>query len=358
MNKNIIDKIEVSLLKIKAKIPSPKRIQNYTEFIQVKNRLKYNLFSVETYISLVRLTNTLWKSKKPVSRMALLKALDFYFKNASGNIEFLSDSDRKEIFRLYKSTIEDCQYLNPKKIEDARKIANRLMRNLCFETEDEKWLCNQVINYPHVLEVIFYYPKKSSVFQNWVKDNFLKFEFRVFRAELLSYLFDEDEDYIFDPFILLDDFKSHNRMDKKIIEDFKLEYEAFELLKIELKGLTTDKIDYPKELEWLRNDFEYEGLHYPVIKFVKRTYPVPTVFSYADEIYIPDFKKLKKYFSTNFFRIYFATVLQGIAFSRLDKSKKIKLLKKYCYKESIQDFIKIGEKFKLEDALIWLRQLA
>ena len=94
------------------------------------------------------------------------------------------------------------------------------------------------------------------------------------------------------------------------------------------------------------------------IELVKRFYPVPTVHDKTADDWVPDFEALESFFEASHTSLLKVTMVWGIAYSRIDKKLKSKLLRKYYCPEAHYSISRVATKQGLLEVLKWmLKQL-
>src|SRR5690554_4292073 len=160
-------KINRAIIEIKNPYPEDDMILCYSDFLKVRDYLRYYQFNPIVFDNLVRLTNDIWKTKQRINRLSLLRKIKQYknlvLYNYLGShfnmpvFEFSMET-RKLLFELFKKTFEDSSFISEKQLEEARMIANSLLINVILSPIEEEWLwvnaptseliLNRVLRYP------------------------------------------------------------------------------------------------------------------------------------------------------------------------------------------------------------------
>ena len=341
------DLIQNHILKIKPSVLDVKSINNYQDFLSHKNTISNYSFSKKLFYKLVEIANRNWKNPNHFNHLNLLKNLVRYSKNHQHIIEKSELQEKKFLFLLYKNSFEKTEYINPRQKDKIRKLTFDLIQGISFGKKEEKWLCENAFFHSLVLDKVLQYPKKSETISQWVKDNFMHNELRNRRSETLSFLLDEDPEYNLNPEILREDFKILNSLDYERILIHESNLEAQELLKKEWLQIFPYEFNLPEELSWLYEDLEILPDEIEKIEYYKRPYKTPTQFSSEVNFRIPNFNLMKSEFNKNFDFHYHSTILWAIAYSRLEKKEKERLLIKNYSDSTIKVFLKICLKWKM-----------
>lgn len=359
-------KIELQRAIIELENPFPKDdlILSYSDFLKVRDYLSYFQFNPILFDNLVKLANDKWDTKIRISRLSLLQKLKqyyhitqqdktsgYYSRNTKPNFQIAVET-RKSLFDLFKKTFEERNYISHNQLDEARKICNNLLINLELTTIEEKWLCSHFSLSELILNRVLRYPIKSKIISNWAKSNFHNNILRSRRAELLSWVIDQDPGFEIGEQILLDDFDYLNKKDMQAIQDYDDEIAANKIME---QGLE----DYlPKKTHSIFFDDTYHkerfGLSVPELKLSKRPYAIPLDTSKEYPVSIPNFDALKKDFHTNLPTHQKVTMIWAIAYSRLDNEIKYSLLKKYYSHETYYSLYRVCKKTKNIELLKWI----
>jgi len=303
-------------------------IGDYADFLREKENLKslYN-FNLLVFNSLVKLANELWCSKERLKRYELLITIERYLKRGSDKLD---DTAKMNLFHLMKKIFENGVSNN------SSNICISMLRGFYFSTEYEIWLCENVELYPELIHRIITYPVASSVITKWVSENFNREEFRQQRYKALSWLINENLDYVIDNQILIDDFEYVNEVDTKRMLIW-LEYESYTFV----------------DSRYIKNGMrDGEKLNNCL---TSRPYcsVICSGLSVGD---MPDFTPLRNYFTENLTGIKSQTMLWAVAYSKLPTNVKYKLLKKYYSPACFYTLLNIAKRYKFLSILEWLKK--
>jgi hypothetical protein len=146
---------------------------------------------------------------------------------------------------------------------------------------------------------------------------------------------------------LIDDFEYVNSLDEKIIQEYLDDKEIENQLNEDLKEVFSDNMPVKLYDDDIDNGYS--------VKYHKRFYPVPLKFHHDYDLMSPDFVLLTEDFYENIERNLKLTMIWGIAYSRIEDSIKIELLKKYYTEETYWSLLRVGKKNKLLELLRWMK---
>jgi len=303
-------------------------IGDYADFLQEKEKLQslYS-FNLSVFNSLVKLANEIWCSKERLKRYELLITIERYLRKGSDKLD---DTAKMNLFHLMKKIFENDVSNN------SANICISMLRGFYFSTEYEVWLCEKAEHYPELIHRIITYPIASSVITKWVSENFNREEFRQQRYKALSWLINENLDYIIDNQILIDDFEYVNEIDTNRMLIW-LEDESFTF------------VDSRYRASGMRHD---EKLHNCL---ASRPY-CSVICSGLSAGDIPDFTPLRNYFTENLSDIKSQTMLWAVAYSKLPSNIKYKLLKRYYSPACFYTLLNIAKRYKFLHILEWLKK--
>jgi hypothetical protein len=347
--------VQKAISELENPYPNDNLITCYKDFLKVRDFLPYYKYSIKVFQSLVDLTNEIWDTNQRINRISLLESLKKYGKNRDknrgDNLIELPIETKTKIFLLFKCCFDRPERLSANQINEAKNLCNYLLINLVLRVEEEKWLCENTGLSENVLNRVLRYPIKSEVITNWVKENYNMDIYRIRRAELASWLIDEDPNFEIDKRTLTLDFGYFNISDIKAIQEYENQVAVNNLIKErELNGIIQSK-----------NLFDDENVNpeivsaIPELKLTFRHYSIPIDTSKDYQLNVPDFKIMCKDFYADIDTTFKRTMLWAIAYSRLDSKLKSELLKKYYCKETYWSFFRICKKHKLIKSLKWLK---
>lgn len=351
MKKRLLE-IRRGIQEIQKPFPKNNLITCYRDFLRVRDFLLYYRYNQKVFISLVELTFSIWESEKRINRISLLESITRYGnKKKKGKTDCTVEVNAK-IFWLFKKCILNQSALTRKQRKEAKIICNGIVRNVILEEEDIKWLCDNVEKSELILNRVLRYPAKSGIISNWAKENFLNNNFRNRRAEIVGWILDENPDFEFDRQVLIDDFEYLNLKDINAIEEYEREYKSTKILSQQLEDVLPLRQLPPLNPDENYVEPPYVNISFPELKLTKRFYPVA-----AKHGEYPDYDRLRDKFYSRVDATHKITMLWAIAYSRLDKSIKSELMKKYYCNETYRSFLKICRKNKLLDLLKWLEKI-
>jgi len=347
--------IQSAILELENPYPNDNLITCYKDFLKVRDFLPYYKYNPKVFQSLVDLTSEIWYKNQRINRISLLESLKKYGKNRDKergeNIIDLPIETKTRIFLLFKGCFDEPERLSANQINDAKNLCNYLLINIVLRVEEEKWLCENTGLSENVLNRVLRYPIKSEVITNWVKGNYNMDIYRIRRAELASWLIDEDPNFEIDKRTLILDFGYFNISDVKAIQEYENEVAVNNIIKErELNGILSSKN--------LFDDMESNPeliSSIPELRLTHRHFGISLDSSKDSRLHIPDFKKMCKNFYANIDTTFKITMLWAIAYSRLDSKLKSELLKKYYCEETYWSFFKICKRLKLIKSLKWLK---
>ncbi len=353
-------RIQMVIDEIENPNPPNSFIKNYLDFLKNRDSLPFYKFNPIVLESLIDLTLHSWNTKDRISRLSLIESIRRYSRDEDSQRVYLNSNRKlvtlptivkKKLFLLFKNCFEEAQVLTRKQLPEARKICNSLLLNIDLEEVEEKWLVTNYTLSPLILNRLLRYPKRSKIISNWVKEYYHDDNLRNRRAELLSWILDEEPSYSPDPKTLLEDFNYFNEQDRKAVEEVK---ETFELNRLLAKQLGKNEVsDRIFDIPGIDLDPE-SALELKPLKLSKRFYQVPTIFSEDYYENFPDFGMLETHFNENIETFLRVTMMWGIGYSRLDEGQKSDLLIRYYSKETENTFFRICRRYKLVGPLEWL----
>lgn len=335
-HQQLIEQAIIAIRHKKERLPSRNvkddLIVNYEDFMREQDMLKnhYN-FKQSVFNSLVNLADELWSGSKRFNRYDLLNTMKQYL--ARGNHK-LDTSSKEKLFELFKKIFAD-----GKASKSLAEICFLMLRDFSLSAEFETWLCQLTEHYssPALIRLILNYPIASKPITQWVTDNFRSDAMRKNRYKAISWLINENPDYVIDNQTLIDDFEFFNRCDAYNIQN------AF----------------YDKESvlsffdECLTPKYSFE----PHINYnlLNRSY-CSVSFRDATAYDIPDFTPLKEFFADYFVDIKSDIMLLAISESKLATNLKIKLLKKHYLPTCFSTLVGIAIQYKYISILQWLKK--
>jgi hypothetical protein len=336
--------------------PEDDLIVNYRDFLNYRDVLRYFQYNHRVFESLLTLTVDMWKSQLKINRASLLHVTKRYRAKAPNKL--LSAEMQEKVFWLFTQVVihENMNY-SRETIAGLKFSANNMLTGMMLTDEQQWYLVEHVEASFHVLNRILRYPHRSAIFSQWVYQHFLDDAYRLRRAELVSWLLDDDPDYKLDMAIVTDDFEYECRLNKALIQHYQEDYEAYKVVKDELVPVFLTE----KDTNWADSEFIIE----PFINFrdAKPVFEAANKRQYRWHIEdpqhkydIPDLAQERIYFYENQKLIHTATMAWAIAYSRLEANEKTRLLKLYFNPDIDYTFLKVGSRTKNVEFLEWLEK--
>ncbi len=355
-------KIQKAIYEIENPYPPDSFILNYQDFLNYRDSLPHFQYNPYVLENLLDLSLSSWHTTERISRLSILENIRRYTRDEESRTAYVASNKKlaglklmtkKKVFKIFKNCFEEAQLLTDKQLPEARKICNSLLLNIDLEETEEKWLCTNYLKSHLILNRILRYPKRSKIISNWVKEHYHDDNLRSRRAELLSWVLDEEPEYSLNQKTLLEDFNYFNEQDRKAVQEVKETFKLNRLLAEQLgKNEVSDRIfDIPGIDLDPESDLELKPL-----ELSKRFYNVPTIFSedYCENF--PDLDRLKVHFHQNLDIFLRVTMMWGIGYSRLNDKQKSALLMLYYSEESEITFFRICRRCKLVGPLEWLKK--
>lgn len=361
MNKQRKIELQRAIIELENPYPKDDLILSYSDFLMVRDYLNYYQFNPVVFDNLINLANDIWNTKKRISRLSLLQKIkqylhhdptrDYYNRSTKPNFQ-LKVETRKLLFNLFRKTFEERNYISHKQLDEARKICNNVLINLNLTQIEEEWLCSNTLASELILNRVLRYPIKSEVISNWAKSNFQSNTLRSRRAELLSWIIDQEPTFEICQQTLIDDFEYLNQSDLQAIQNYDDEIAANKIIEQEL-GEYLPKKTYYNFFDGTYHE-ENVDLSIPELKLSKRPYGVTIDTSKQYPVSIPNFEKLREEFYKNLPTHQKVTMIWAIAYSRLDNTLKYSLLKKYYSNETYYSMYKVCKRTKNNELLKWI----
>jgi len=337
-----------ALAEVENQDPKDDLIVDYRDFLKHRQFLHYYQFNPAVFTSLLSLTVKLWTTKKRISRLSLVTALkrygytkDILNKKRIFELKNVPKTVANDLFELFKFSHDHTNYykLSPIQYKEITNGTNSLLIGQKLNDTSLQWLCTHYELHPNVLNRILRYPFKSSFISAWVRRHYHDDKLVSRRAELASWMIDEDSEFKVTRQRIIKDFEIMIKEDEDELHQFKFDYDVSQALNAELSNdslFEESIIDAPK----------YDMPHRPY-NFVIDTNKKHGLYGPI----LPDLNETKKHFLTFAYRTVTVTNLWSVAYSRLSKAQKSKRLLKDCTTENIWSLIKICKKYKLLEPL-------
>lgn len=346
--------INCAIAEIEQKFPANNLISSYKDFIKHRNYLHFYQYNEAVIINLIDLTHSLWNTKNRINRASLISVTKRYFKKAESKTNIPTATATK-IFELFKEIVnhENLNYSRDS-IELTKKAINSILVGIILKEEELKWLCDNSNHSGFILNRLLRYNLKSNAISNWAKENFEKDFARNRRSEITSWIINENPNFKIDKDTIEYDFEYQVNEDKRLVEVFKEEMDAYRFIEKEVRPLITSDDD---------SFFDDDGLEYKIKIQEKPSLNIPRrIYSYSLAMPIgyggdiPDFKSTSERFYDNFEIHYQRIMAWSIAYSRLAIDEKINQLSKYYSKELYPTFFTIGKRLKSVEYFKWLKE--
>lgn len=333
------------MCEIENPFPPNSLIDNYRDFIGVRDRLHHFQFNQFVFEAIINLAIETWCSEKRINRLSLLTTIKRYGFRRSGGpaTNSYSKEVNHKLFKLYRNCIESAHYIPKNQLSEAIRLCNYMLINAVLPDTDVKWMLNNYHLDSRMLNRILRYPEKNELISQWIEEHFKEDELCIRRAEATSWLLDYDPEFIFDKDLLLFDLQRTNTIDKERINEYESSIALFEVLADSNSNQKSDKL--------------LIGMtEYPTLDLVKRPYAMQGDNTGPHSNFIPDFEKVFTDYEAELDYNFNATMMWAIAYSRLDKQTKTELLKRHYTSETYAPLVKIASRYRLLGVLEWLHE--
>src|SRR5690554_1514292 len=109
--------IKRALIAIENPMPEDDLINDYKDFLKVRDFLHYYQFNPKVFGSLAKLCNALWHSEKRINRLSLVNSLKSYGKSTEP-INDLPLDVRQQLFELFRKSFEEANVLRENQVEE------------------------------------------------------------------------------------------------------------------------------------------------------------------------------------------------------------------------------------------------
>lgn len=334
-NKSLIDR---TIWEITNPKPNCSLFTNYKDFMRNKHIIPYYKFNTQFLNQLLTLAEKTFEQNGRFNHTVMFDMIKIYIREHKAKLDLPT---RERVFSLIKC------YYEKAKISD--KIENNtlsILTNLAISEDAEKWLCEMqdrqmeeecdyysILNRTKFLNRILRYPAKSKMISNWISANYNNDHLRSRRAEAISWILNENADFVVDDQTLIDDFEFTNLLDRKIV------YNVNEI---------QSQSEREKEVV-----FDNLSIYTENSKLCYRPYVCITYNHIQGSE--PDFTELHRFFNENIKKIKSQTMLWAVAYSHLTDREKNSLIKKYYLPDLFVTAFKIAKKHRLVKLLIWLK---
>ena len=356
MKRNILE-IQRAIVKLENPYPKDDLISNYQDFLKYRDFLDLYQFNIKVLEALIQLSNNTWLTGERIDRMSILWAIKKYGYETHHNgyrcrllkAKNPSEELRLKLFHLFKRCFDENIPLNKKRLIELQNTCNGMIIMVPLNDSCVQWLCDNAFNSENILNRVLRYPVKSTIISKWVKRNYTNTNLHNRRAELVSWLIDENVDFVISKQTLADDFEYLNSIDKKIVADYLEELAVNKMIETEFKETMENRdhsfISKSFEDPFLFPEFEVSP---PIMEFTRRTHKVIYNRNIQDVNcnYAYDFDKMRTHFYKNLSIYSERAMLWAIYYSRIDNRQKTKLFKKFYSHENYFSFFTIAKRLK------------
>ena len=331
------------ICEIENSYPKDNIITNYKDFLKHRHCLPFYKFNKEVFISLVNVAYDLWDTKERINRASLIQIIKFYYAKSNGKFEIDLETSEK-LFYFYKQIVYfEKVKINKKALDELKVAINRICTNMILSENNQKWLCHHFYDSDYFLNRLIRYKEKSPIISNWAryiyKTNILSDR----RAELASWIIDEDPTFEINYETIINDYLhifSHSI--NPTTDTYKLEIERIELIKRQMYVPPEVKL-IPRDLNGVNKELILKG-------YLRVPYALVNEYIANESPII----RINNYISKNEELLIRASNLWATGYSRLSKKDKSKRLKKYYAEDVEKSFLKICNRYKLKEPLNWL----
>lgn len=363
-----------AIAEIENQYPPDDLISCYKDFLKHRDYIQYYKYNEKVFYSVITLAAELWNSNLRINRLSMVVAINKYVRNCSEKKE-MPDYIVSAVISLLKLIIENKPKTRKLTIDMMLTKTVSTMFDFKISESDINTLIENYTKSEAIINFLLKYPYKSKTIRDWVIKNFNNKNLRQNRAELVSWIIDEEPEYVIDHKVLIEDFEYMNYLDIQRIEKYKEEVEAIKAYRRNMKGILPDFTDYSNPFNWPVNEKdEDEKLPrhlLPELKLTNRFYSYPIDMNddlnahicvykfktnkyYRQHVHVPDFLKLHKSFHSELDTICKKTMIWGIVYSRREENDKLEMIKKYYSEDIYSTFSYIGKRFKNVEFLKWV----
>ncbi len=411
--------IDIEIARLRHISPPDDLIQTYADFKKHRNALPFYKYNPVVFQALIDLIVQLWDSEERINRMSLLFTAKNYLERAPSKLG-IEETTATKIFQLFRKIILEDAY--PSESEDMRfrasSIINGLMKGIALSEEQVYELCTHYDHSDNVLNRILRHPVRSALISAWARKHYSAVFAIDRRAEVASWVIDEDPDFCISEKDYRRDLQSMLNRDKQIFHTFFEKLKAYQefkkqlivkygasklpatvktteeklkeqhfpgrpVLKVRHSDKTSpwhphsafpfyfsppfDEMPMEKELEaFILADgyFDRELL----LRLPRRPYRYvyKTRLMKFDqilrrhihrEIYLPNFTATEREIEKNYHLIYNRTMLWSITYSRLDVKKKVQRISAHYHPENYYTLFRIGKRLQSIAYYRWLKAM-
>jgi hypothetical protein len=350
--------LQKAIAKLEKPWPNDDFISNYSDFLKHRDLIIYHRFNPVVFEQLLDLAISHWTANQKVSRSSLVLTIRRYVSVQGADLNNLDLLGKAKVFELFKLTLLHPEFIPQGQRVEIEQRAAQLVYGLLLEGKQLIDLCELALHHPKALNRVLRYPSQSSIISNWVAAHFEHPVLQLRRAEAVGWMLDTNPEFEVDEAIIRRDFEHMNDLDRTAVTNVVMNDAVNELFNTDWlsefpidRSIPQDPFESPKKSP--RIAFGKDR-----IVWIKRFYPVPTVHDKTADDWVPDFEALEFFFEANHASLLKVTMVWGIAYSRIDKKLKSKLLRKYYCPETHYSISRVATKQGLLEVLKWmLKQL-
>lgn len=363
-----------TIAQIENQYPPDDLIIWYKDFLKHREYIPYYKFNEKIFHSILLLAAELWNNNLRINRLSMVIAINKYVRNCATRRE-MPKYIVSSVINLLKLIIENIPKIRKQTTDIMLTKTVSTMFDFILSESDINTLIENYTKSEAIINILLKYPYKSQTIREWVKKNFDNNHLCHKRTELVSWIIDEDPEYVVGRKVLIEDFEYMNYLDIQIIQKYKEEVEAIKAYRRNMKGILPDFTDYSNPfnvpVNEKENDDKLPRHLLPELKLTNRFYSYPIDLNevndahkcvylhksnkyYWQHVYIPDFLQFHKSFHSELDTIWKKTMIWGIVYSRREENDKLELIKKYYSEDIYSTFAYIGKKYKNIDFLKWV----
>ena len=344
-----------AIVKIEKPWPPDDKIGSYQDFLRHRDLIIYHQFNTAVFEQILDLALLNWTATTKVSRHSLVMTIRRYVSEQEVDVNNLIPSIKIKLFELFVLTLTQLDRVSKGQREEVEKWAAQLILGVQFKSPQLHQICDFALYHPKALNRVLRYPTKSEIISTWVFENFDNPVLKLRRAEAVGWLLDVNLSFEVDAKSIRADFDYMNELDRVAVSNVVMSEVVHQLFKTEWPT------DFPIDNSIPVEPYEIEKKKLPPfafgkdkVEFIKRFYPVKTIYDKAADNWVPDFEALEEYFQQNQETLRKVTMIWGVAYSRIDKKRKSQLLRKYYCPETHYSIFRVATKHKLLDLLKWM----
>jgi hypothetical protein len=352
--RRLID-IQKSIAEIENVYPPDNLISCYADFLMHREYLHFYQFNENVFDSLIDLTLNLWNTTERISRASLVVVTKRYAKKTETK-ENIAPQIAAKILELFKQIVyyKNLELSNGT-VESLMVSINSILIGVKLKEEELQWLCDHSNNSGFIINRLLRYHLDSKAISQWARKNFEKDFARNRRSEITSWIIDENPNFEIDRETIEYDFEYQIAEDKRIINAYKNEMDAYRAIEKEIRPILASEDDSFFDDDGVEHKIRFQER--PVLNRPRRHYPGYIKMNSGYGVNIPDFEHIHEDFYDNFDFYYNRIMAWSIAYSRLPSKIKTSLLQKYYTDDQYPTFFTIGKKLKSVEYFKWLKRI-